>query len=49
MSLVIAMYRPHPGREDELENLIRKHVPTLRDLELATSRPPILARSARTC
>jgi hypothetical protein len=33
---VIAMYRPKPGKGAELDALVRRHVPTLRDLGLAT-------------
>lgn len=43
--IVIALYRPHQGRDAELRRLIAEHVPTLRRLELITDRPAILARS----
>lgn len=43
--VVIAMYKPHEGKDDELRALIRKHVPTLRRLELITDRPASLLRS----
>lgn len=45
-SLVIACYRPHPGRGEELYALLREHVPTLRALGLATERAPIVMRAA---
>jgi hypothetical protein len=44
--IVIAVYRPKPGKERALEALIAKHVPTLRAAGLATSRPALLMRSA---
>lgn len=43
--IVIALYRPHPGKDKELRELIRQHLPTLRELELATDRPAILMRA----
>ncbi|WP_460500644.1 hypothetical protein [Dyella jejuensis] len=36
---VIVAYRPKPGREAELEALVREHVPCLRTLGLVTERP----------
>lgn len=39
--MVIVAYRPKPGREDELIELTREHVPTLRSLGLATDRPAL--------
>lgn len=44
--IVIAMYRPNEGKDEELKTLIAEHVPTLRRLGLITDRPPILCRSA---
>lgn len=43
---VIALYRPHKGRDGELRQLIAEHVPALRRLELVTDRPPLLLRAA---
>lgn len=43
--VVFAVYRPHPGKEKDLEKLIAAHVPTLRGLELITERPAILVKS----
>ena len=43
--IVIAMNRPHEGKDAELRNLIREHVPTLRRLELITDRPALLVRA----
>jgi hypothetical protein len=42
---VIAIYRPRPGKEEELAALLREHVPLLRDEGLATNRPVVLLRS----
>lgn len=39
--VVIACYRPKPGRRDVLRALVRTHVPTLRSVGLATDRVPI--------
>lgn len=44
--IVIAMYRPHEGKDAELRDLIREHLPTMRRLGLITERPSILCRSA---
>ena len=44
--LVIACYRPRPGREADLLECVRDHVPTLRRLGLATLRPSITMRAA---
>lgn len=44
--IVIACYRPRPGREADLRELMKTHVPTLRAEGLATGRAPILMRSA---
>ena len=43
--IVFAVYRPHPGREAELERLVRSHVPMLRDLDLVTAREPVIVRA----
>ena len=43
--LTIALYRPNPGQDGPLRDLIARHVPTLRRLELITDRDAILARS----
>lgn len=45
-SLVIACYRPHPGRAEELHALVREHVPALRALGLVTERAPVAMRAA---
>jgi uncharacterized glyoxalase superfamily protein PhnB len=43
---VIACYRPRPGQEAALLELVRRHVPTLRRLGLATDRAPTLLQAA---
>lgn len=44
--IVIACYRPLPGRAQELLELVRGHVPALRAQDLATVRAPIVMRAA---
>ncbi len=44
--IVIALYKPKSGRESDLEKLIERHVPVLRDLELITSRPRLTMKSS---
>ncbi|MCM3116798.1 antibiotic biosynthesis monooxygenase [Neobacillus sp. MER 74] len=34
----MALYRPNPGKEEELKELLKVHIPTLREEELITSR-----------
>jgi hypothetical protein len=41
-SIVIALYRPHAGREEELRDILRNHVPTLQREGLATSREALI-------
>lgn len=43
--LVIAVYRPRPGHEQELLGVMRDHVPALQRLGLATEREPIVFRA----
>lgn len=43
--IVFALYRPHEGKDAELRELIKEHIPTLRRLELITDRVPILVKS----
>ncbi len=44
--IVIALYKSKPGCEVELEKLIERHGPVLRELELITSRPRLTMKSA---
>ena len=43
--VVIVAYRPKPGREKELLELVRKRVPTLRKEGLVTGRVPVIMRA----
>ena len=42
---VIVAYRPKPGKENELLELIRNRVPTLRKESLVTDRKPVIMRA----
>ena len=42
---VIVAYRPRPGKEQELLQLTREHLPILRSQGLATDRPSYVMRS----
>jgi hypothetical protein len=44
--MVIAMFRPKPGRESDLMACMRDHLPVLRGQGLATSRPTTVLRAA---
>ena len=43
--VVIVAYRPKPGRESELLEIVRNRVPTLRKEDLVTDRVPVLMRA----
>jgi quinol monooxygenase YgiN len=43
--IVIVAYRPKPGKESELVDLVRSRVPTLRNEGLVTDREPIIMRA----
>ncbi len=43
--VVIAMYRPKDGKSAELDVLVQKHFPTLKEYGLTTNREPFLGRS----
>ena len=43
--IVIVAYRPKPGKENELVDLVRSRVPTLRNEGLVTNRKPTIART----
>jgi quinol monooxygenase YgiN len=43
--VVIVAYRPKPGKESELVDLVRSRVPTLREEGLVTDRAPTIMRS----
>ena len=42
---VIVAYRPKPGKETELLEVVRNRVPTLRKEGLVTDRAPVLMRA----
>jgi quinol monooxygenase YgiN len=44
--IVIAVYKPRPGKEAELAALVRAHIPELRAAGLVTDREPIAASAA---
>ena len=43
--IVIVAYRPKPGKENELLNLVRSRVPTLQKENLVTDREPTIMRA----
>ena len=43
--IVIVAYRPKPGKETELLELVRSRVPTLRKEKLVTDREPVIMRA----
>ena len=43
--IVIVAYRPKPGKEKELLELVRNRVPTLKKEDLVTDRVPIIMRA----
>lgn len=43
--IVIVAYRPKPAKQNELLQLVRNRVPTLRAEGLATDRTPIIMRA----
>jgi quinol monooxygenase YgiN len=45
--IVFALYRPKPGRAEDLLAIVRGHVAALRELGLVTARAPIAARSRK--
>jgi hypothetical protein len=45
-SISVACYKPRPGCEDALTELVRNHLPPLRALGLVTDRASIVMRTA---
>lgn len=43
--MVIAAYRPKPGRARDLLQVVRDHLPVLRKESLVTERPPTVMRA----
>jgi hypothetical protein len=44
--MVMALFRPKPGKEAELDACMRDHLPVLRGQGLATERPSTVLRAA---
>ncbi len=42
----VAVYRPRPGKNQELAAIVRRHAPTLRREGLVTEHPTVLLRAA---
>jgi quinol monooxygenase YgiN len=42
---VLAVFKPHEGKDDELVEVLRDHLPLLRRLGLATERPSLVLRA----
>jgi hypothetical protein len=45
-SISVACYKPRPGKDAELLELVRNHLPPLRSQGLVTARPSIVMRTA---
>jgi hypothetical protein len=45
-SLSVACYKPRPGKDAELLELVHNHLPPLRSQGLVTARPSIVMRTA---
>ncbi len=45
-SISVACYKPHPGCDQALLDLVRDHLPPLRAQGLVTDRPSIIMRTA---
>lgn len=43
--VAMALYRPHPGKEEELQEIVKQHVPILREEGLITDYPPLLLKA----
>ena len=43
---MIATYKPKPGKEQNLDRLVKNHVKVLRNQGFATQRPPMIMKSA---
>ena len=44
-NMVIAVYRPKPGKSEALHAVLKRHLPLLRELGLATERKALVMRS----
>lgn len=45
-SLVIVAYRPKPGKNEALKEIVKNHVPRLIALGFATDRQPVISEAA---
>lgn len=43
--IVIGVYKPKDGKNEEMKEILKSHVPLLRSLGLATFRPPLIMKS----
>lgn len=43
--LAFAMYKPHEGKEAELNDILKSHIPTLKELGLITDREPVMLKA----
>jgi hypothetical protein len=43
--LAFAMYKPHEGKENELMDILKEHVPTLKELGLITDRQTAILKA----
>jgi len=43
--IVIAAYRPRPGKQSQLAKIVRNHLPVLRTEGLVTDRAPVVMRA----
>lgn len=43
--ITMALYQPHEGKEEQLSEVLKKHIKTLEAENLITSREPIRARA----
>lgn len=43
--VVMAIYRPKDGKNSDLEALVKKHFPVLKEYGLTTEQPPFIGRS----
>ncbi|MCX7878737.1 MAG: hypothetical protein N2510_08890 [Ignavibacteria bacterium] len=43
--IVIAVYKPKNGKEEQLKEILKSHTPLLRSLGLATFRQPVIMKA----
>ena len=47
--ITIAIYRPKPGRDKELQKIVGEHMPVLMGQSLITDRKPIVMKASDGC